>query len=100
MTSGPGNQNGKTVCIIQWKETRSFRNLHDTREAVQRVFDSLAKIMCFEVLSFLEQVQVSDPCLLLFAPHGAGMTNTVVLRRVTAVIEFFLTTTNQCSTSL
>jgi hypothetical protein len=84
----------KTVCINQRKGTRQIINFEAIHALVKQIFGTEPTIIFFEGMTFVEQVTSIDPCIVLFAPHGGGMTNTIFMRRGASVIEFFPHTYN------
>ncbi len=77
------------VCINQRKGTRQIINFDEVRALVKKTFDIEPSIIFFEGMTFFEQVAAVDPCMVLLAPHGGGMTNSIFVRRGASVIEFF-----------
>lgn len=85
---GQRSQN-TSICVHQRKGTRQIKNIEQIIDLFERIFRKSPSVIFYEGADFQEQARRTDPCLVFLAPHGAGMTNTVFLRRDAVVIEIF-----------
>jgi hypothetical protein len=77
------------VTIIQRNKNRSYQESGLLAESLQSTIRLPVRVVCFETLSFSDQVNLARNTALLIAPHGAGTLNQIFMPKGSSIIELF-----------
>jgi len=75
------------TCILKRSITRAIVNVDEIKSMLYSIMPS--KIITFDKLSFLQQVEIASSCSVLIASHGAGLSNIIFMPTNSTVIEIF-----------